>query len=84
MEKTKSAAIMFESFSSSLLRPKTQRQDSESESDSDEDIDLLPEYSKHAVKCALFVSGLHNMALLALLDTLATDDVDTINSLVSN
>ncbi|XP_075977593.1 Hermansky-Pudlak syndrome 4 protein [Anticarsia gemmatalis] len=62
-------------------RPKTQRQESESDEESDNDLELLPEYSKHAVKCALFVSGLHNMALLALLDTEAANDVDTINSL---
>lgn len=62
-------------------RPKTQRQESDSESDSDAELDLLPEYSKHSVKCALFVSGLHNMALLALLDTDAANDVDTINNL---
>ncbi|KAJ8722308.1 hypothetical protein PYW08_004710 [Mythimna loreyi] len=63
-------------------RPKAQRQDSsESDDDSDSDLELLPEYSKHAVKCALFVSGLHNMALLALIDTEAANNVDTINSL---
>ncbi|KAJ2949329.1 hypothetical protein O0L34_g6282 [Tuta absoluta] len=61
-------------------RPKTQRQDSESDSDA-EDLDLLPEYSQHAVKCGLFVSGLHNMALLALIDVDAANDFDTINSL---
>lgn len=64
------------------FRPKTQRQDSESDDDSDNDLELLPEYSKHAVKCALFVSGLHNMALLALLDTDAANNVETINTLV--
>ncbi|KAJ0176410.1 hypothetical protein K1T71_007589 [Dendrolimus kikuchii] len=57
------------------------RQESESEDDSDCDVEILPEYSKHAVKCALFVTGLHNMALLALLDVEAANDVDTINSL---
>ncbi|CAH1638405.1 unnamed protein product [Spodoptera littoralis] len=62
-------------------RPKTQQQDSESDDDSDSDLELLPEYSKHAVKCALFVSGLHNMALLALLDTDAANNVETINTL---
>ncbi|XP_049873652.1 uncharacterized protein LOC126372113 [Pectinophora gossypiella] len=61
-------------------RPKTQRHDSESDSDS-EDLDILPEYSQHAVKCALFVSGMHNMALLALLDLDAANDADTINAL---
>ncbi|XP_063891955.1 uncharacterized protein LOC110382789 [Helicoverpa armigera] len=62
-------------------RPKAQRQDSESDDDSDADLEILPEYSKHAVKCALFVSGLHNMALLALIDTEAANNVDTINTL---
>ncbi|PZC85833.1 hypothetical protein B5X24_HaOG215195 [Helicoverpa armigera] len=62
-------------------RPKAQRQDSESDDDSDADLEILPEYSKHAVKCALFVSGLHNMALLVLIDTEAANNVDTINTL---
>ncbi|CAB3227293.1 unnamed protein product [Arctia plantaginis] len=62
-------------------RPKTQLQESESDEDSDNELELLPEYSKHSVKCALFVSGLHNMALLALLDTEAANDADTINAL---
>ncbi|XP_026724952.1 uncharacterized protein LOC113491934 [Trichoplusia ni] len=62
-------------------RPKPPTQDSESDEDSDSDLELLPDYSKHAVKCALFVSGLHNMALLALIDTEAANNVDTINSL---
>ncbi|XP_053610209.1 uncharacterized protein HPS4 [Plodia interpunctella] len=61
-------------------RPKPQRQESDSDSDS-EDLDLLPEYSKHAEKCALFVSGLHNMALLVLLDIEAALDAEIINSL---
>lgn len=60
-------------------RPKTQRV--ECDSDEDDDLDILPEYSSHAVKCALFVSGLQNMALLALLDIEAANDADTINSL---
>lgn len=64
-----------------FFRPKSNRQESESDSDSD-DIDGLPEYSQHAVKCGLFVSGLQNMALLALVDLDAANDVDTINSLV--
>lgn len=62
-------------------RPKSQRHDTDSDEDSDNDLELLPEYSKHAVKCALFVSGLHNMALLALLDMDAANNVDTINTL---
>ncbi|XP_063536786.1 uncharacterized protein LOC134746319 [Cydia strobilella] len=62
-------------------RPKTQRQDSESDYDSDSDLDLLPSYTQHAVKCGLFVSGLHNMALLALVDVSAAGDSDVINSL---
>lgn len=69
--------------SSYISRPKTQLQDTESDEESDNELELLPEYSKHAVKCALFVSGLHNMALLALLDTDAANDADTINALVS-
>lgn len=63
-------------------RSKPNRRDSESDSDSDE-LDALPEYSQHAVKCGLFVSGLQNMALLALVDLEAANDTDTINSLVS-
>nr|XP_026488174.1 uncharacterized protein LOC113394919 [Vanessa tameamea] len=64
-------------------RTKEHRQDDSDESDaeSDCDIELLPSYSENAVKCALFVSGLHNMALLALLDMEAANDADTINSL---
>ncbi|XP_061716551.1 uncharacterized protein LOC133524500 [Cydia pomonella] len=62
-------------------RPKTQRQDSESDYDSDSDLELLPSYTQHAVKCGLFVSGLHNMALLALVDVSAAGDSDVINSL---
>ncbi|XP_028159485.1 uncharacterized protein LOC114352183 [Ostrinia furnacalis] len=62
-------------------RPKTQRQDSESDSDSEDDIDQLASYSQNAVKCSLFVSGLHNMALLAVLDAPAADDPETINTL---
>ncbi|XP_063364586.1 uncharacterized protein LOC134653168 [Cydia amplana] len=62
-------------------RPKTQRQDSESDYDSDSDLEHLPSYTQHAVKCGLFVSGLHNMALLALVDVGAADDIDVINSL---
>ncbi|XP_068633282.1 uncharacterized protein HPS4 isoform X2 [Battus philenor] len=62
-------------------RNKTHRADSESDSESESELELLPAYSEHAVKCALFVSGLHNMALLALLDVEAADNVDTINSL---
>ncbi|XP_052741595.1 uncharacterized protein LOC112057897 isoform X2 [Bicyclus anynana] len=53
----------------------------ESESDGDSDVETLPTYSAEAVKCALFVSGLHNMALLSLLDLDAANDADTINSL---
>ncbi|XP_063624458.1 uncharacterized protein LOC134796303 [Cydia splendana] len=62
-------------------RPKTQRQDSESDYDSDSDLEQLPSYTQHAVKCGLFVSGLHNMALLALVDVNAAGDSDVINSL---
>ncbi|XP_063383695.1 uncharacterized protein LOC134669983 [Cydia fagiglandana] len=62
-------------------RPKTQRQDSESDYDSDSDLEQLPSYTQHAVKCGLFVSGLHNMALLALVDVSAAGDSDVINSL---
>ncbi|CAK1580634.1 unnamed protein product [Parnassius mnemosyne] len=62
-------------------RNKTHREDCESDSESESNLDLLPEYSQHAVKCALFVSGLHNMALLALLEVDAADNVDTINNL---
>ncbi|XP_047991851.1 uncharacterized protein LOC125230663 [Leguminivora glycinivorella] len=62
-------------------RPKTQHQDSESDYDSDSDLELLPSYTQHAVKCGLFVSGLHNMALLALVDASAAGDSDVINSL---
>ncbi|KOB76135.1 Uncharacterized protein OBRU01_06225, partial [Operophtera brumata] len=45
------------------------------------ELDALPAYSERAVKCALFVSGLQNMALLALVDVAAANDADTINSL---
>ncbi|CAH0715280.1 unnamed protein product, partial [Brenthis ino] len=57
-----------------------QPQDDNSDSDV-ESIDALPTYSERAVKCALFVSGLHNMALLALLDIDAANNTDTINAL---
>lgn len=46
-------------------------------------MDSLPSYSSQSVRCALFVSGLHNMALLELLDLDAADDTQTINTLVS-
>ncbi|KAG6454895.1 hypothetical protein O3G_MSEX008920 [Manduca sexta] len=62
-------------------RPKTQHQESMSDEESDSELELLPSYSKHAVKCGLFVSGLHNMALLALIDVDAANDVETINAL---
>ncbi|KAL0838548.1 hypothetical protein ABMA28_016656 [Loxostege sticticalis] len=62
-------------------RPKTQRQDSESDSDSEGDLELLASYSQHAVRCSLFVSGLHNMALLAVLDAQAAAEPETINTL---
>ncbi|XP_072949589.1 uncharacterized protein HPS4 [Epargyreus clarus] len=55
--------------------------DSDSDAESDCDIDALPDYAANAVKCALFVSGLHNMALLALLDTDAANDAEIINQL---
>ncbi|OWR43938.1 hypothetical protein KGM_200862 [Danaus plexippus plexippus] len=54
---------------------------SESESDGECDVDSLPSYSSQSVRCALFVSGLHNMALLELLDLDAADDTQTINTL---
>ncbi|XP_045536443.1 uncharacterized protein LOC106719293 [Papilio machaon] len=66
-------------------RSKGQREESEGEGEvegeSDDDLDALPEYGRAATKCALFVSGLHNMALLALIDLEAADNVDTINNL---
>ncbi|CAG9786947.1 unnamed protein product [Diatraea saccharalis] len=60
-------------------RPKPQRQESESDSDSEGDIDQLAEYGQNAVKCALFVSGLHNMALICLLQP--EPEPDTIHAL---
>ncbi|XP_060803263.1 uncharacterized protein LOC106140898 [Amyelois transitella] len=62
-------------------RPKARREDSDSDSDIESDLEELPEFSKRAEKCALFVSGLHNMALLALIDTSAPLEAETINSL---
>ncbi|XP_073956320.1 Hermansky-Pudlak syndrome 4 protein [Choristoneura fumiferana] len=62
-------------------RPKGQRRDSESDGDSDSDLEALPSYTTRAQRCGLFVSGLHNMALLALVDVAAADDADVINSL---
>ncbi|VVC90858.1 unnamed protein product [Leptidea sinapis] len=62
-----------------------QEWDSESESESDSeyerDNDSICRYSARAEKCALFVSGLHNMALYVLMDTDAANNADTINSL---
>ncbi|CAK1551326.1 unnamed protein product [Leptosia nina] len=63
---------------SKKARPEWDSESEEYESDPESDI---PEYSAHAVKCALFVSGLHNMALLALMDVEAANDPDIINSL---
>ncbi|CAH0398175.1 unnamed protein product [Chilo suppressalis] len=60
-------------------RPKPQRQDSESDSESESDIDKLAEFGQRAAKCALFVSGLHNMALLCLLQP--TPQPETIHAL---
>ncbi|RVE54380.1 hypothetical protein evm_000865 [Chilo suppressalis] len=59
--------------------PKPQRQDSESDSESESDIDKLAEFGQRAAKCALFVSGLHNMALLCLLQP--TPQPETIHAL---
>ncbi|XP_059052080.1 uncharacterized protein LOC131846717 isoform X2 [Achroia grisella] len=66
-------------------RPKTQCQVSDSDSDSSSECDGPSGSSgpsgESAVRCALFVSGLHNMALLALLDTSAGHCPDTISAL---
>ncbi|KAL4719586.1 hypothetical protein ACJJTC_016411 [Scirpophaga incertulas] len=61
-------------------RPKTHHQESEDDSDSDNEAETLASYSDGAVRCALFVSGLHNMALLCLLDA-ANHTPSTINTL---
>lgn len=74
----------FTRFLLDILRPKCQRRDSESDGDSDSDLEALPSYAARAQRCGLFVSGLHNMALLALVDVSVADDPDVINSLVSN
>ncbi|XP_047504276.1 uncharacterized protein LOC125049176 [Pieris napi] len=66
---------------SSRSKPIRNEWDSESDSESDAEGETLPDYTSHAVKCALFVSGLHNMALLALMDVEAANDPETINSL---
>ncbi|XP_048478657.1 uncharacterized protein LOC119694112 [Plutella xylostella] len=53
----------------------------EDDEDSDVDLDLLPEYSKHSVKTALFVCGLQNMALLVLVEMDKVDNPELINNL---
>lgn len=58
---------------------KPQRQDSELEDE--DDLDLLPEYNKHSVRSALFVSGLQNMALMLLMEEEAAHDANIIHNL---
>ncbi|XP_052753204.1 uncharacterized protein LOC113520712 [Galleria mellonella] len=68
-------------------RPKTQCRESDSDSDSSSSSSAAWPAARpaaggeRAVRCALFVSGLHNMALLALLDASAGHSPDTINAL---
>ncbi|XP_041978811.1 uncharacterized protein LOC121732873 [Aricia agestis] len=63
---------------SDRTRRRSESSDSDSESDSDSD---LSEYGARAEKCALFVSGLHSMALLALLEPGAADDPSVLEAL---
>ncbi|CAH2048856.1 unnamed protein product, partial [Iphiclides podalirius] len=55
--------------------------DSEAESETGRDQEPGSAYGERAVKCALFVSGLHNMALMALLELPAARQPDTVHAL---
>ncbi|XP_045498734.1 uncharacterized protein LOC123696518 isoform X1 [Colias croceus] len=62
-------------------KPAQRESDSESDSEASEGEANVSGFASRAVRCALFVSGLHNVALLELLDLEAANDADIINSL---